>query len=111
VFEGRLNIIEACDKAERIVYKAKEIERLHRKAIRYLGVGALRTSVLNMAVEALEEEELKKEVFINNESLLSFFCGVWIQFLLIEIAGVKREKLQAIAQRVFEGIQEEKSLH
>jgi hypothetical protein len=43
--------------------------------------------------------------------MLSFFCGIWIQFLLMEIAGVKRDKLQALAKKVFREIQDKQPLH
>lgn len=111
MLEGRLNVIEACDKAESIVIHAREMNRLHGRAVRYLGEGGLRMRILNMATDAFEDESLKEEVFAGDESLLSFFCGVWIQFLLVEIAGVKKERLRSVAEKVYASIQEAKALH
>jgi hypothetical protein len=43
--------------------------------------------------------------------MVCFFCGVWIQFLLVEVAGVKKDKLKALAQTAFSGALDVKSIH
>jgi len=107
----KLNLIEGCDRAVDIVSRASEMERLYQKALRAFGAGELRNGILDLAVEAFRDEELQQEVFSGDESMLSFFCGIWIQFLLTEIAGVKRDKLQALAKKVFREIQDKQPLH
>lgn len=106
-----LNFIEGCDKALEVVSRAQEMEQLYRRALKDFGEGELRTGILDLAVQAFQDEELKKEVFATDEGMLSFFCGIWIQFLLTEIAGIKRDKLQALAKKVFKEIHEKQPLH
>jgi hypothetical protein len=107
----RLNIIGGCNKAVEIVARAQEMEQLYRKAKRDIGEGELRNGILNLAVEAFADEDIKREVFSSDESMLSFFCGIWIQFLLTEIAGIKKDKLQSLAKKVFQEIHEKQSVH
>lgn len=111
LLQPRLNLIQACEKAAKIVTEANEMELLYRRAVRSVGEGELRTGILNMATEAMSDEALKDEVFVSDDSILSFFCGVWLQYLLIEIAGVKKEKLQTLAERITADIRKGKSIH
>ena len=106
-----LNLVEASRRALDIVIKARDLEQLYRQALRYTGRGELRTRILELALQAMEEDKLKEQIFSSDDSLLSFLCGIWIQFLLIEIAGVKKENLRALAKKVFMEIQEKQSLH
>lgn len=87
------------------------MNQLYNRALKDFGEGELRTGILNLAVEAFHDEELKEEVFAADESMLSFFCGIWIQFLLTEIAGIEKDKLQSLARKVFKEIHEKQSLH
>lgn len=87
------------------------MERLYHRAVQCFGEGELRTKILEMAMEAVEDESLGREVYVSDENMLSFFCGIWIQFLLVEVAGIKKENLRAMAQKVFMDFQENKSLH
>ncbi|MBP8646520.1 MAG: hypothetical protein KBH99_10435 [Syntrophobacteraceae bacterium] len=107
----RLTLSDACDQAIRLVAQTSEMERLYQQAVASVGEGALRTGILNLAVEALEDEELQKEILTNNESLLSFFCGIWIQYLLVEIAGLTRDKLKVLAQAALVHMRGSQSLH
>ncbi|MEN6440176.1 MAG: hypothetical protein ABFD97_16500 [Syntrophobacter sp.] len=107
----KLNLIEACDKAACIISQATEMEKLYSKALQCLGEGRLRSDIMNLASEAIEDEKLRAEVFMSNESMVSFLCGVWIQFLLVEVAGVKKEKLKSLAQRAFPPALEGRSIH
>lgn len=107
----RLNLIEGCDKAVEIVSRAQEMKQLYRQALKNFGEGELRTGILDLAVDSFQDEDVKREVFSCDESMLAFFCGIWIQFLLTEIAGVKKDKLQALARKVFREIQEKQPLH
>lgn len=109
--KSQLTLIEACDRASEIVCQANDMERLYRKAVRYMGHGEVRTGILNMAVEAIEDEVLRTEAFAADDGMLSFFCGIWIQFLLVEIAGIEKEKLKTLAQRVLNDIRTGKALH
>lgn len=111
MLKERLSLIQACRQAVQIVVQAEDMERLYRKAVRSVGEGELRTGILNMATEAIEDESLREEVFVSDESMLSFFCGIWVQYLLIEIAGVQKEKLRSLAEQVFLDSQKDVSLH
>lgn len=106
-----LNLIEACDRAAGIISQAQGIDTLYHKALRCFGEGRLRCDVMSLATEAIQDEKLSREVFMDNESITSFLCGIWIQFLLVEVAGVKKEKLKALARRAFESAMDEKLVH
>lgn len=108
---AKFNLIEACDRAVDIISQAHEMDKLYRKGIQCLGEGRLRNDVMNLAAEAIQDESLSEEVFISDENMVSFFCGVWIQFLLVEVAGLKKDKLKTLAQRAFSGALDEKSIH
>ena len=111
MLKERLTLTEACRQAAEIVSQAREMEHLYNRAVRYMGKGELLTGILDMAADAIQDEGLRDEVFVSDESLLSFLCGIWIQYLLIEIAGVKKEKLRSLAQQVFRDTQKDTSLH
>jgi len=96
-----INLIEACDTAFGIITQAHEMDQLYRKAIQCFGEGKLRSGVMSLAAEAIRDEKLSQEVFISNENMISFLCGVWIQFLLVEVAGLKKDKLKDLAKRAF----------
>jgi len=96
-----INLIEACDTASGIITQAREMDRLYRKAIQCLGEGNLRSGVMSLAAEAIGDESLSHEVFRSDENMVSFLCGVWIQFLLVEVAGLKKDKLKDLAKRAF----------
>ena len=107
----RLTLTQACRQAADIVSRAREMEHLYHEAVRCMGEGELLTGILNMATEAMQDESLRDEIFVSNESILSFLCGIWIQFLLIEIAGVKKEKLRSLARQAFKDTQKDTCLH
>ncbi len=107
----KMNLIEACDKAFGIIIQAQEMDRLYRKGIRRLGEGMLRNGVMSLAAEAVRDEKLSLEVFVSDENLMSFLCGVWIQFLLVEVAGLKKDKLKNLAGKAFGENIENKVLH
>ncbi|MHC1730269.1 MAG: hypothetical protein AB9866_30430 [Syntrophobacteraceae bacterium] len=98
---GKLNLIEACDKAAGIISEAREMEQLYLRGLKCLGEGQLRSGVMNLATEAIRDEQLSEEVFVSNENMVSFLCGVWVQFLLVEVAGVGKDKLKLLAQKAF----------
>jgi hypothetical protein len=108
---GCLNIFEACEKAAGVVSHSREMDQLYRRAVRSYGEGELRIKIMETATDALGDDSLLEEVFSNDESLLSFLCGVWIHVLLTEFAGVERDRLKAIAKKVFMSLQKEKSFH
>jgi hypothetical protein len=104
--EKKLNLIEACDKAFGIVVQAQEMDKLYRKGIKWFGEGKLRSGVMSLAAEAIRDEKLSEQVFVSYENVVSFLCGVWIQFLLIEVAGLKKDKLKLLSRKVFgEGLE------
>ncbi len=106
-----MNLIEACDKACCIIVQAQEMDKLYRKGIRSLGEGKLRNGVMDLATEAIGDESLRAEVFISDENVVSFLCGVWIQFLLVEVAGLKKDKLKSLARKAFGESMESRLLH
>lgn len=106
-----MNLIEACDEAFGIITQTREIDKLYRKGIQCLGEGKLRSGVMSLAAEAIRDDKLSSEVFISNESMISFLCGVWIQFLLVEVAGFDKGKLKDLAQKAIGEDLEKKLLH
>ena len=106
-----INLIEACDTAFGIITQAHEMDQLYRKAIQCFGEGKLRSGVMSLAAEAIRDEKLSQEVFISNENMISFLCGVWIQFLLVEVAGLKKDKLKDLAQKAFVETTKNQLLH
>ncbi len=107
----KITLLEACDKATDIILQTREIEKLYRRALQCLGEGRLRCDIMSLAAEAIQDEQLSNEVLVSNESIISFLCGVWIQFLLVEVAGVKKEKLKTLAQRAFPTALGDNSVH
>lgn len=107
----RLNLTSACREAAQIVSQSRDMEHLYQQAIRCIGEGELLTGILDMAASAIQDESIRDEVLVNDKNLLSFLCGIWIQYLLIEIAGVKKEKLRSLAEQVFRDAQKDTSLH
>jgi hypothetical protein len=107
----KMNLIEACDHACGIVIQAQEMDKLYRKGIQNLGEGKLRNGVMSLATEAIRDENLREEVFISDENVVSFLCGVWIQFLLVEVAGLKKDKLKNLARKAFGESLENRLLH
>ncbi len=106
-----ISLLEACDRAADIILQAREIEKLYRKALQCLGEGRLRCDIMTLATEAIQDEQLSSEVFVSDESMVSFLCGVWIQFLLVEVAGVKKDKLKTLAKKAFPTVLGDNSVH
>jgi hypothetical protein len=109
--ENSLTLIEACDKAAEIVTQSSHLDKLYLKAVECIGVGELRNRILELVAAVIKDEALREEVFVSGNSLVAFFLGVWIQFLLVEIAGVKKERLRVLAKKMFKEIQQGKSLN
>jgi len=103
--KARLKWIEACEKAGLMVASGHEMGHLYQQAVHYYGEGELRIEIQSLAFDALHDEDLQLEIFAHEEVMLSFFCGIWIQFLLTEIAGLKGEELRTLALRVFKDFQ------
>jgi hypothetical protein len=107
----RLKWIEASERARGIVTSSHEMAGLYRRALRCYGEGELLTGIQSLAFEAIQDQDLRDEIFASGEGMLSLFCGVWIQFLLTEIAGLKGEDLRALALRAFRDLQDNQALH
>jgi hypothetical protein len=107
----RLRWIEACEKAREIVCRSPEMGHLYGRALQYHGEGELGTGILSLAFEAVQDENLRNEVFASEEGMLSFFCGIWIQFLLTEIGGLNGEDLRTLAMKVFREVHGGHALH
>lgn len=109
--EPCITLVEACRQAAEIISQVGHIGPLYKRAVRSIGEGELRNGILDMALEAIQDESLCREVMISRENMLSFLCGVWIQYLLVEIAGVKKEKLRTLAEQIYRDNQENASFH
>ena len=109
--DKRLHFVEASRKAVDILLHNNETARLYQLAVKRFGEGELQLTILNLVSDVMEDENLQSEIFASDASLLSFFSGIWIQFLLVEIAGMQKEKLQALAQKIFEESPQGKYLH
>jgi hypothetical protein len=109
--EKRLHFVEASRKAVDILLCNGETARLYQLAVKRFGEGELHLTILNLVSDVIADENLQSEMFASDASMLSFFSGVWIQFLLVEIAGIRKEKLQALARNIFEESPPGKYLH
>lgn len=109
--DGRFDLNDACDMSAAIVARNPEMERLYLKAVRYIGVGELRNRIMELAAEAIQDSGLREESLVSHESMVSLFCGIWIQFLLVEIGGLGREELRSLAQQIFSDMQENRTIH
>jgi hypothetical protein len=66
---------------------------------------------MSLATEAIDDDSLREEVFVSDENVVSFLCGVWIQYLLVEVAGLKKDKLKNLARKAFGDNLESRLLH
>jgi hypothetical protein len=105
------NLISACDRALSVVLRIDEMSILYRKGLRAYGEGHLRGLILSAATEALDDPSVQDEVFTSGDHMFSFLCGVWVQFLLTEVAGVRKENLRALFEKMIIEVQESRSLH
>jgi hypothetical protein len=108
---SRPNLLSACDRALSVVSRIDEMSSLYRKALRTMDEGNLRNVILNAAVEALDDPRVQEEVLVSNDHMFTFLCGIWIQYLLTEVAGMKKEKLRDLFQEMISEMQEERCLH
>jgi hypothetical protein len=108
---SRPNLLSACDRALSVVLRIDEMSTLYRKALRTMDEGQLRNLILNAAVEALDDPKVLEEVMVSNDHMFSFLCGVWIQYLLTEVAGMKKENLRDLFQDMISEMQEDRCLH
>ncbi len=108
---SRPNLISASDRALAVVLQIDDIAVLYRKALRTMDEGRLRHVILNAAAEALNDPEMLEEVLVSGDHMFSFMCGIWLQFLLTEVAGVKKETLRALFQGMLSEMEEGRCLH
>jgi hypothetical protein len=106
-----LNIVQASHKAAEIVQRNPDMLKLYELAVRRFGEGELHAAVLDLMSDVVMSETRRNDVLESNESALSFCCGVWIQFLLVEIAGIKQDQLRELAQKVFQHSTPQRTLH
>jgi hypothetical protein len=109
--QERLKIKDISRKVVDTLLENRELAELYRRAVQQFGEGELNTIIMDMVVKAIDDEALKEEAFSNNESLFSLFCGIWIQFLLSDIAGVHKDKLQTMVREMFVDLLESKIYH
>ncbi|MCU0575102.1 MAG: hypothetical protein MUC41_19260 [Syntrophobacteraceae bacterium] len=105
------NLISSNDRALAVVLRLDEISVLYRKALRTMDEGSLRSLILNAAVEALDDPSVLEEVLVSGDHMFSFMCGIWIQFLLTEVAGMKKESLRELFKGMMWDMQEDRCLH
>ncbi len=106
-----MTLVEACRLSVRILQRNPELAAIYRNAVRRYGEGELLCALMDLVAQAYEEGKLEEEVFKNPQSLLSFCCGAWIQFLLVEVAGMKKADLHAVARKIFKETHSNRSLH
>ena len=105
-----MNLIQACDKAFGIITRTHEINRLYLKGIQCIGEGKLRSGVMSLATEAIRDEKLSEEVLSAMRTWSASFAGSG-SFLLVEVAGVEKDKLKALAQKAFDENAGQRLLH
>ncbi len=106
-----MTLPEASRKAIHIIRNNPDMGHLYQKAVRSHGEGELHCAVLDLMVEALNQDKTREEVFATRDSLLSFCCGFWVQYLLTEVAGLQRRHLKDIANKVFRTSDHPRVLH
>ncbi|WP_448383408.1 hypothetical protein [Desulfosoma sp.] len=106
-----MTLVEACRFSATILQRNPELAAIYRNAVRRYGEGELFCALMDLIARAYEEGKLEEEVFKNPQSLLSFCCGAWIQFLLVEVAGMKKADLHAVARKIFKETHSNRSLH
>ncbi|MEJ5348138.1 MAG: hypothetical protein WHS46_05570 [Desulfosoma sp.] len=106
-----MTLVDACRYSTQILQRNPELAAIYRDAVRRYGEGELLLSLMNLIAQAYEDGKLEEDVFKNPHSLLSFCCGAWIQFLLVEVAGIKKADLHAVARKIFKETHSNRSLH
>lgn len=106
-----MTLLQACRDSAKILQRNPELSAIYRDAVRRYGEGELHLTLMDLMTKAYEEGALEEAVFKNPQSLLSFCCGAWIQFLLVEVAGVKKADLHAVARKIFKETHSNRSLH
>lgn len=106
-----MTLLQACRDSAKILQSNPELSAIYRDAVRRYGEGELYLTLMDLMTKAYEEGALEEAVFKNPQSLVSFCCGAWIQFLLVEVAGVKKADLHAVARKIFKETQSNRSLH
>ena len=109
--DARLDLNGACERSVAIVSRTPEIEVLYRQAVKSIGSGELKNRILDLAAQAIMNEQAGDDVTVNDESLLSLFCGIWLQFLLVEIGGYGREELRSLALKILADMEDRRTLH
>lgn len=105
------SLIEANRKAVEVLQRNREMGYLYAKAVRRYGEGELQLKILDFITQAFQQGKLEESVFSSWDSMLSLACGVWIQFLLVDVAGLQKEELNALAKKLFEEVRHQKGLH
>ena len=104
-------LVEASRYAIDIIQRNPELARVYKEAVQRYGEGELHLTVLELITHAFQEGKLEEDVFKSPENLLSFCCGAWIQFLLVEVAGIKKTDLLAVAKKLFRETHTNRSIH
>ncbi|MBC7357043.1 hypothetical protein SAMN02745206_02040 [Desulfacinum infernum DSM 9756] len=104
-------LVDASRCAVAIIQRNPELARVYKEAVQRYGEGELNLTVLELIAQAFQEGKLEEDVFKGPENLLSFCCGAWIQFLLVEFAGVKKTDLHAMARKLFRETHANRSIH
>lgn len=106
-----MTLLQACRDSAKILQRNPELAAMYRDAVRRYGEGELFLALMDLMAKAYEDGALEEAVFKNPQSLLSFCCGAWIQFLLVEVAGMKKADLHAVARKIFKETHSNRSLH
>ncbi|ROQ93440.1 hypothetical protein [Desulfosoma caldarium] len=106
-----MTLLQACRESAKILQRNPELAALYRDAVRRYGEGELFLVLMDLMAKAYEDGALEEAVFKNPQGLLSFCCGAWIQFLLVEVAGMKKTDLHAVARKIFKETHNNRSIH
>lgn len=106
-----MTLVEACRFSAEILQRNPELAAIYQNALRRYSQGELFSTLMDLIVQAYQDGKLEEDVFRNPHSLVSFCCGAWIQFLLVEVAGMKKANLHAVARKIFKETQSNRVLH
>lgn len=108
---GGFTIKETSLKVVGALLENGDLAELYQRAIRQFGEGEMHAMIMEIAINVMEDKDVREEAFSSNESLFSLLCGVWVQFLLSEVAGVQKDRLQSMIREMLSDVSENKVYH
>lgn len=108
---GVFTIKETSLKVVGALLRNSDLAELYRRAVRQFGEGEMHSMIMETAMSAMDDEGVRDEALSSSENLFSLLCGIWVQFLLSEVAGVQKDRLQAIVREMLSDVGENKIYH